>query len=188
VCLPRLLTIKSFRTTFFSGLFSLFRRQLWLRYFLAAGILCAYSVILTVMKSLSFIAVACALLLTITSAWAEGNSIRGVVTDRNGKRVPGAEIRAERTDAKGPAAAATTDANGQYALNHLALGTYKLVASYHKTPGSAATIKTSDKGWVRVDFAMKDMFGGQIHRDQSATDRVQGQDMRRMMMDQAGGH
>jgi hypothetical protein len=141
------------------------------------------------MKSPSFIAVACALILTTTFAWAEGNSIRGVVTDRQGKRVQGVEIRAERTDAKGPAVMATTDAHGQYALNHLPVGTYKLVASYHKTPGSAATIKTSEKGWVRVDFAMKDMFGGKIHRDQSATDRIEGQDMRQMMRDQAfGGH
>src|SRR5690349_24514371 len=81
------------------------------------------------MKTLSVMFVALSLCLTTSSVWAEGNSIRGVVTDAKGKPVSGAEIRAERTDAKAPAATATTDAKGQYALSHLAVGTYKVVAS-----------------------------------------------------------
>ena len=139
------------------------------------------------MKSLWVIIVVCSLAL-VTTAWAEGNSIRGVVVDGKGKPVAGAEIRAERTDSKVPAEVAKTDAKGQYALNHLPLGTYKVIASVNKTPGSAATVKTSAAGWVRVDFAMRDLFGRQQHRDQSATERIQGQDMRRMTMDQGFGH
>ena len=82
--------------------------------------------------------------------WAEGNSIRGIVTDANGKPVAGAEIRADRTDSKGPAAVATTDAKGQYVLNHLAVGTYKVVASFHKAPQSAASVKTSTAGGSKL--------------------------------------
>src|SRR5438477_11640133 len=99
------------------------------------------------MKSLWVIIVVCSLMLA-TTVWAEGNSIQGVVVDGKGKPVAGAQIRAERTDSKGPAEVATTDAKGQYALNHLPLGTHKVIASFNKTPGSAATIKTSAAGWV----------------------------------------
>jgi hypothetical protein len=138
------------------------------------------------MKSLSLIFVAC-LFMVAAPVWAEGNSIRGVVTDAQGKPVAGAEIRVERTDAKGPAAVVMTDAKGQYSLNHLATGNYKVVASVSKTPRSAASVKTSSAGWVKVDFALKDSFAGPQRRDGSATDRVQGQDLRRMQQDQAFG-
>ena len=140
------------------------------------------------MKTLSVLTVICGLVLVTTSVQAEGNSIRGVVADAKGKPVAGAEIRAERTDTKGPVAVARTDTKGQYALNHLAVGTYKVTALVFKTPRSAATIKTSSAGWARVDFALRDVFAGQQHRDSSATDRVQGQDLRRLQQDQAFGH
>jgi hypothetical protein len=139
------------------------------------------------MKSVSVILVICTLLLATTSVWAEGNSIRGVVTDAKGKPVGGVEIRAERTDAKGQPAMASTDAKGQYMLNHLAVGTYKVIASVSKTPRSAASVKTRSTGWVKVDFALKDSFAGPQRRDQSQTDRVQGQDLRRMQQDQGLG-
>ena len=158
-----------------------------MNHFLRIGTSPAFAYYVYSMKSLSVIILVCSLAL-VTTVWAEGNSIRGVVVDGKNKPVAGAEIRAERTDSKGPAVAATTDAKGQYALNHLPLGTYKVIASVNKTPGSAATIKTSAAGWVRVDFAMRDAFGRQQHRDQSATERIQGQDMRRMIQDQGFGH
>src|SRR5438876_525168 len=75
---------------------------------------------LNYMKTFWVIFVAFSLCLAATSVRAEGDSIRGVVIDAKGKPVAGAEIRAERTDSKGPAAVATTDVKGQYALNHLA--------------------------------------------------------------------
>ena len=124
--------------------------------------------------------------LLITSVLAEGNSIRGTVTDAKGKPVAGAEIRAERTDAKGPAAAATTDAKGQYTLSHLAVGTYKLTAYVNKSAKSAATVKTTSAGWVKADFPLKDAFAKQ-HHDQSATDRTEGQDIRTMQQNQGFG-
>jgi hypothetical protein len=130
----------------------------------------------------------CSLLLATTSLWAEGNSIRGVVTDAKGNPVGGAQVRAERTDAKAAPAVARTDAKGQYVLTHLAVGTYKVVASVYKTPRSAASVNTSSAGWVKLDFALKDSFARPQSRDQSATDRVQGQDLRRMQQDQPFGH
>ena len=126
------------------------------------------------------------LLATVPPAWAEGNSIRGVVTDVKGRAVAGAQIRAERTDGKAPAAVVTTDAKGQYVLNYLAVGTYKVVAIVNKSPKSAASVKTSSAGWVKVDFALKDAFATQ-RKDQSATERIQGQDIRRMQETQGFG-
>jgi len=82
---------------------------------------------------------------------------------------------------------ANSDAKGQYVLNHLAVGNYKVIASVYKTPRSAASVNTSSAGWVKVDFVLKDSFGRAQRRDQSATDRVQGQDLRRIQ-DQSLGH
>ena len=139
------------------------------------------------MKTLSAAFIAFSLSLACTSLHAEGNSIRGVVIDAKGKPVAGVEIRADRTDGKGPVAVASTDAKGQYTLNHLAVGTYKVVATVHKTPQSAASIKTSNAGWVKVDFALKSSFEGAQRHDSAATDRVQGQDLRQMQMNQGFG-
>ncbi len=119
------------------------------------------------------------LTLATGSAWAEGNSIRGTVKDKGGKPVAGAVIRAERTDAKGPAFTAKTDDKGHYALSHLPLGTYKVVALLNKSPKSAATIKTSAAGWVKVDFDLKDLFAGK-NKGQNAMERTEGQDLQRM--------
>jgi uncharacterized GH25 family protein len=124
------------------------------------------------MKTLSAVFFAFSLCLASTSAWAEGNSIRGVVTDVKGKPVAGAEIRAERTDGKGPAAVVTTDAKGQYVLNHLVVGTYKVVALVGKTPQSAASVKTSSAGWVKVDFALKSSGAEAQRHDSAATDHT----------------
>ena len=124
--------------------------------------------------------------LLIASVLAEGNSIHGTVTDAKGNAVAGAEIRAERTDGKGPAAVGTADAKGQYMLSHLAVGTYKVTAYVNKSPKSAASVKTTSASWVKVNFTLKDVYATQ-HRDQSATERIQGQDIRRMQETQGFG-
>ena len=124
----------------------------------------------------------------VASARAEGNSIRGTVSDARGKPVAGAEIRAESIDGKAPAAVAITNAKGEYVLNHLSTGSYKVVASVYKTPRSIARVTTSRAGWVKVDFPLRDSFARPLHRDQSQIDRIQGQDLRRMMQDQPLGH
>ena len=139
------------------------------------------------MKSQSLIVAVCTLCLAASPAFAEGNSIRGLVVDASGRPIAGAEVRAERTDAKGQSHSATTNAKGQYMLNHLDIANYKVVASIKKTPKSVATISTSATGWVKVDFAIRDIYKARVSRDQSAIDRIQGQDMRRMSQDQAFG-
>ena len=140
------------------------------------------------MKSLSLIVVVFSLFFAAASAWAEGNSIRGLVVDAGGKPIAGAEVRADRTDGKGKSQSATTNEKGQYMLNHLDIAKYKLVASIKKTPKSAATINTSAAGWVKVDFAIRDVYSGRVRRDSIATDRIQGQDMRETINHGISGH
>jgi hypothetical protein len=135
------------------------------------------------MKTFAVLFVTLAVCCSANSVSAEGNAIRGTVIDAKGTPVAGAEIRAERTDAKAPATVVKTDAKGQYSLNHLALGTYKVTASVNKTPSSAATVKTSNAGWVKLDFPLKNRFARQS-RDQSRIDRTEGQDIRRIWQNQ----
>src|SRR5690348_6882866 len=103
------------------------------------------------MKSLTIIVAICTLQFTVASSWAEGNSIRGVVVDAKGKPVAGAQIRADNTSARRPAATTTTDAKGQYVLTGLPVGTYKLTASLYNTPKSVATVKATS-GSATVNF------------------------------------
>ena len=140
------------------------------------------------MKTPSLIVVVCNLFFAASSAFAEGNSIRGLVVDAGGKPIAGAEVRADRTDRKGKSEVATTNEKGQYAINHLDTGKYKVVALVQRTPKSTAIINTSAAGWVKVDFAIRDVFQGRVRRDQSATERVQGQDLHRTIQDWRAGH
>jgi hypothetical protein len=140
------------------------------------------------MKSFALIAVVCSLFFAAASARAEGNSIRGLVVDVSGRAIEGAQVRADRTDGKGKSHVATTNAKGEYSMNHLDTANYKLIASIKKTPKSAATIATSPAGWAKVNFVIRDVYQGKVRQDQSLTDRVQGQDMRRMQQDQGFGH
>ncbi|MFL6513893.1 MAG: carboxypeptidase-like regulatory domain-containing protein [Chthoniobacterales bacterium] len=140
------------------------------------------------MKSVLAISVVFSLLVAIASARPEGNSIAGVVTDVVGKPVAGAEVRAERTDITGRSAVVTTDSKGRYVLEHLPLGSFKLTTSVGKTARSVASVKTRSETAVRVDFVLKDPFADRQRRDQSIMTRMEGQDMRRMQMDQPFGH
>src|SRR4051812_44949090 len=140
------------------------------------------------MKTLATPSLVCALIFITSSAWAAGNAIAGFVADAHGKPVVGAEVRAVRTDAEGQAVVTTTDSKGRYALDHLPLGTFKLTASVAKTAKSVTMIKTRANSAVRADFILTDPFGAKVRRDQSATDRFEGQDLRRMQQDQPFGH
>ena len=55
--------------------------------------------------------------LMVASASAQNSSIRGLVKDAAGKRLPGAQVKVERTDAKARADTTNTDANGNYVVN-----------------------------------------------------------------------
>ena len=83
---------------------------------------------------------------------AGGNAIDGFVKGPDGRLLPGAEVRAERIDAKGPAVVTTTNAKGEYNFKGLNPGAYKVVAIINKTPKSQASIRTRETGSVRVDF------------------------------------
>ncbi len=141
------------------------------------------------MKSFALIAaVVCSLFFAVASARAEGNSIRGHVVDVSGRPIEAAEVRAERADGTGKPVSATTNAKGEYSLAHLDTAKYKLVALIKKTPKSAASINTSPAGWAKVDFVIRDIYQGKVRRDQSATDRIQGQDMRDTINHGLSGH
>jgi len=86
------------------------------------------------------------------SARAEGNAIQGIVKGTDGKALAGAEVRAERLDAKGPVVVATTNAKGEYNFKGLTPGKYKVVSVLNKRPVSQAAIATRTNGAVRVDF------------------------------------
>ena len=89
---------------------------------------------------------------SIASARAEGLAIRGYVKGPDGKLLAGAEVRAERIDAKAPAIVGHTNAKGEYSFTKLANGAYKITAIVNRVPKSEASIRTSPKGWARVDF------------------------------------
>ena len=82
-------------------------------------------------------------------------SIGGKVIGENGKPQEGAEIRALRTDAKGPAISAWTDASGRYAFANLPAGTYSVTAYVDTLALSRATIQTRTDGWVKLDFDLQ---------------------------------
>ena len=86
------------------------------------------------------------------SVHAEGNAIKGFVKGPDGKVLAGAEVRAERIDAKGPAVVTTTNNKGEYNFKGLNPGAYKVVAVINKVPKSQTSIRTRTTESVRVDF------------------------------------
>ena len=89
---------------------------------------------------------------SIATARADGLAIRGTVKGSDGKALAGAEVRAQRVDRKGAVTVTTTNANGEYSIKGLAEGAYKVTAVINKVPKSEASIRTTQKGWSRVDF------------------------------------
>jgi hypothetical protein len=90
------------------------------------------------------------------SVGATTPSIHGDIKGPDGKPLPDAEVRIERKDAKGSAAAVTADQNGRYVFKNLALGTYKVTASKNGMAATAAdNIRTRAEGAARVDFDLK---------------------------------
>ena len=92
--------------------------------------------------------------LMAASASAQNSSIRGVVKNTDGKRLPAAQVKVERTDAKARAATTNTDANGNYVVNDLPAGTFKVTA-YGKTKAKEiGGISTKNGSSVTVDLNM----------------------------------
>jgi hypothetical protein len=86
---------------------------------------------------------------------ADSKSIQGTLTGVDGKPLGGAEIRAERLDAKVPPAITKTDAQGRYVFKVLPVGAYAVTAYVKSVPKSRAMLKTRSDGWAKVDFDLR---------------------------------
>jgi hypothetical protein len=112
------------------------------------------------MRILPNILVVFALLLTCGSAWADNKSIQGTVTGSDGNPLGGAEVRAERLDAKAAPALTKTDAKGQYVFKGLPAGAYAVTAIVKTVPKSRASVRTRSDGWAKVDFDLRTPANG----------------------------
>ena len=102
-----------------------------------------------------------------TSLPGEKPSIRGTLIGADGAGFGGAEIQAERMDAKAAPAIAKTDAAGHFVFTGLPVGSYKLTAYVAAIPKSRITVRTSGRGWVRVNFDLR------LNENGTEVDRMQ---------------
>ena len=111
---------------------------------------------------------AAAVVLAADSAFGGGNkSIQGTLIGADGTGFGGAQIRAERMDAKAAPAIAKTDGAGRYVFTDLPVGSYKLTAYVAGIPKSRVTVRTSVRGWVRADFDLR------LNENGTEVDRMQ---------------
>lgn len=131
------------------------------------------------------ILLACGLM--AASASAQDSSIRGLVKGMDGKTLVGAEVKVQRTDAKARPVNAKTDGNGNYVVNGLPVGTFKVTA-YGKAnakeiggittkSGSSVTADVNistksnnklEKHYVWVKSEIGSMIGGRWEEDSQA--------------------
>jgi hypothetical protein len=97
----------------------------------------------------------CAFILATGSAWADTKSIQGTVTGTDGKPLAGAEIHADRLDAKAAPAITKTDAQGRYTFKALPVGAYAVTTYVKSVPKSRASVRTRADGWAKVDFDLR---------------------------------
>jgi Carboxypeptidase regulatory-like domain len=112
------------------------------------------------MRTLPNLVVSLALLLLCNSVSADTKSIQGTVIGSDGKPVANAEVSAQRLDAKAVLARTTTNALGLYVFAHLPTGAYSVTALLKGVPKSRAEVKTQARGWVKVDFDLRQNAGG----------------------------
>jgi hypothetical protein len=89
--------------------------------------------------------------LMAASASAQNCSIRGLVKGMDGKPLTGAQVKIERTDAKARAINTNADTKGNYVVNGLPVGTFK-VTGYGKTNAKeigGITTKDGSSGYSR---------------------------------------
>ena len=79
-------------------------------------------------------------------------AIAGTFTDEDGKRLVAAEIRVESVGSKLKPVTTKTDAQGRYWVKGLPIGDYVVTAYLDGSPVYRAKIRTSDKGYAKVDF------------------------------------
>jgi hypothetical protein len=102
----------------------------------------------------------------------EKTAVQGTLTGEDGKPFGGAEIRAQRVDAKAKVVTARTRPDGRYYFIGLPPGAYSLTAYVDDVAMSRANIRTRNDGWVKVDFDLRLNAKGA-----DGTDRMQ-QDVR----------
>jgi hypothetical protein len=105
------------------------------------------------MKTIALLA--CTLLLTLASAWAQTAQINGTVRDATGLAIPGAAIKATQT-ATGVVRTATSGGDGTYVLPNLPIGPYLIEVtkegfSRYAQTGVVLNVDTTPT----IDVAMK---------------------------------
>src|SRR6516162_9448197 len=104
------------------------------------------------------------------SAWADNKSIEGTVTGTDGKPLSGADVRAERLDAKASPATTKTDAKGHYLFSGLPAGAYTITAFIKGAPQSRASVRTRSNGSAKVDFDLRAQAkGGKMQAAKAAS-------------------
>src|SRR5690349_18686817 len=79
-------------------------------------------------------------------------AIGGTFTDDDGARLVAAEIRVESIGKKVKPVITRTDSHGRYIVKGLPPGDYVITAYIDGSPAYRAKIRTSDKGYAKVDF------------------------------------
>jgi Carboxypeptidase regulatory-like domain len=101
-----------------------------------------------------------ALILACSSAMADTKAIQGTLLGKDGKPVAGADIRADRLDAKAEPAKTKTDAQGRYVFKVLPVGAYKITVIVKEVPKMHAEVRTRTDGWAKVDFDLRTPANG----------------------------
>src|ERR1043166_8124247 len=82
-------------------------------------------------------------------------AIAGTFTDDDGKRLVGAEIRVQAVGTKLKPVITRTDSQGRYWIKGLPIGDYVVTAYLDGSAAFRAKIRTSDKGYAKVDFDLR---------------------------------
>ena len=95
-------------------------------------------------------ALAVSFVLFAASAWAQTGTIKGKITDQQtGEALPGATVVLEKTSL-----GAATDINGNYTIQKIPRGTYKLVARYIGYQEVSQNVKVEEGETITVDFKL----------------------------------
>jgi Carboxypeptidase regulatory-like domain len=98
------------------------------------------------------------------SAFAQNCSIQGAVKGMDGKPLPGATVKVERTDGNARAVNLKSDAKGNYVANGLPVGTFK-VAAYDKMHGKEiGGITTKSGSAVTVDLNLSTKSNNKLEK------------------------
>jgi len=123
------------------------------------------------MSRLSVGSIVCGVMLGLTPVKGDTNSVQGLITGADGKPVPHAEVRADRTDAPGKRVVTKTDANGNYKFAALPAGKYSITVVTEgggpSATGATATVSSTDGQPIRrfisaMPYQVKADFRGRV--------------------------